>query len=291
MSEDHVYLSLVEEHEESDARWAFGTGFEDPLYGIDVSVPADLDAARLAAYCLALGDDALVLAQRLAQWCTCAPELEIEVALANLGLDLLGQARMLYTRAGQVDGTGRGEDAYAYFREASEFRNVRLAELPNGDFARSIARLLLLSTWRLAVFEQLTGSPDPVLAAIAAKGVKELSYHREFAAEWTVRLGDGTEESHRRMQLGLDQSAEYLGELFMARDNGFGPDPASVRAEVEQVLRQVADAAGLELPQLPQLLTIAAASNSGRDGRHTEHLAPLLAELQSEARADPEATW
>ena len=291
MSEDHVYLSLVEEHEESDARWAFGTGFEDPLYGIDVSVPADLDAPRLAAYCLALGDDALVLAQRLAQWCTCAPELEIEVALANLGLDLLGQARMLYTRAGQVDGTGRGEDAYAYFREASEFRNVRLAELPNGDFARSIARLLLLSTWRLAVFEQLTGSPDPVLAAIAAKGVKELSYHREFAAEWTVRLGDGTEESHRRMQLGLDQSVEYLGELFAAHDDGFGPDPASVRAEVEQVLRQVADAAGLELPQLPQLPTIAAAADSGRNGRHTEHLAPLLAELQSEAHADPEATW
>ena len=288
MSEDHVYLSLVEEHEESDARWAFGTGFEDPLYGIDVSVPADLDAARLAACCLALGDDALVLAQRLAQWCTCAPELEIEVALANLGLDLLGQARMLYTRAGQVDGTGRGEDAYAYFREASEFRNVRLAELPNGDFARSIARLLLLSTWRLAVFEQLTSSPDPVLAAIAAKGVKELSYHREFAAEWTIRLGDGTEESHRRMQLGLDQSTEYLGELFAARDDGFGPDPASVRAEVEQVLRQVADAAGLELPQLP---SATAASDSGRDGRHTEHLAPLLAELQSEARADPEATW
>lgn len=288
MSEDHVYLSLVEEHEESDARWAFGTGFEDPLYGIDVSVPGDVDGARLAAYCLALGDDALVLAQRLAQWCTCAPELEVEVALANLGLDLLGQARMLYTRAGQADGTGRGEDAYAYFREASEFRNVRLAELPNGDFACSIARLLLLATWRLAVFDKLTGSPDPVLAAIAAKGVKELSYHREFAAEWTVRLGDGTEESHRRMQLGLDQSAAYLGELFATHDEGFGPDPASVRGEVEQVLRQVADAAGLELPQLPPITT---AADSGREGRHTEYLAPLLAELQSEARADPEATW
>ena len=145
--DDHVYLSLAEGHDDgSDARWAFGTGFEDPLYGVDTTVPDGVDAGELAATCVELGDDALVSAQRLAQWCTRAPELEEEVALANIGLDLLGQARLLYARAGQVDGTGRGEDAYAYFRDAGDFRNVRLAELPIGDFAFSIARLLVLST-------------------------------------------------------------------------------------------------------------------------------------------------
>jgi ring-1,2-phenylacetyl-CoA epoxidase subunit PaaC len=288
MSEDHVYLSLVEEHDGDSARWAFGTGFEDPLYGIDTTVAADVDRARLAACCLALGDDALVLAQRLAQWLTCAPELEIEVALANLGLDLLGQARMLYARAGQADGSGRDEDAYAYFREPAEFRNVLLAELPNGDFAFSIARLLILSTWRLALFDRLADAPDPVLAAIAAKGIKELTYHREFAAEWAVRLGDGTAQSHGRMQAGLDEAAAYLGELLFADDGDFGLDAASVRTDVEAVLRHVADAAGLTL-RLPPAPTAPAAV--GRAGEHTEHLAPLLAELQSEARADPEATW
>src|SRR5690349_3837168 len=183
MSDDHVYLTLAEGHED-DTRWAYGTGFEDPLHGVDTTVPEGVDAAALAAECVALGDDALVSAQRLAEWTTRAPELEEEVALANIGLDLLGQTRLLYARCGQVDGTDRGEDAYAYFRDAADFRNVRLAELPNGDFAFSVARLLVLASWRLAHFERLAGSADPVLAAIAAKGVKELTYHRQYAAEW-----------------------------------------------------------------------------------------------------------
>ncbi|GCB43749.1 1,2-phenylacetyl-CoA epoxidase subunit PaaC [Streptomyces sp. NL15-2K] len=277
MSDDHVYLSLAEGHDDSDARWAFGTGFEDPLHGVDSAVPDGVDTGELAAYCLALGDDALVSAQRLAQWCTRAPELEEEVALANIGLDLLGQARLLYARAGQVDGTGRGEDAYAYFRDADDFRNVRLAELPGGDFAFSITRLLVLSCWRLAFFERLAvATPDPVLAAIAAKGVKELAYHRQYAADWVVRLGDGTEESHRRMRGALDQVAPYFGELFTAHD---------VRDEVVAVLRQVTDAAGLALPEAPPV------SGHGREGDHTEYLAALLAELQSVARALPDATW
>ena len=279
MSADHVYLSLAEEHSDDAAHWAFGTGFEDPLLGMDTAVPAGVDGPALAADCLALGDDALVLAQRLAQWCTRAPELEEEVALANIGLDLLGQARMLYARAGQADGSGRGEDAYAYFRDPAEFRNVRLAELPNGDFAVSVARLLVLSAWRLAHFELLTGSPDPLLAAVAAKGVKELAYHRLYAAEWTVRLGDGTEESHRRMQAGLDLALPWLGELLAVEPR--------LEPQVTAVLRQVADAAGLELREA----AAAALPGSGRDGQHTEHLAPLLTELQSVARADPDATW
>ncbi|TDC75513.1 1,2-phenylacetyl-CoA epoxidase subunit PaaC [Streptomyces hainanensis] len=276
MSDDHVYLSLAEEHDDGDARWAFGTGFEDPLHGVDPAVPAGVDRADLAARCLALGDDALVSAQRLAEWTTRAPELEEEMALANIGLDLLGQARLLYTRCGQVDGTGRGEDAYAYLRDPGGFRNVRLAELPNGDFAFSVVRLLVLASWRLAHFERLTADPDPVLAAVAAKGVKELAYHRQWAAEWVVRLGDGTDESHARTQAALDRAAPYLGELFAAYD---------VRADVLAVLGQVTDAAGLRLPPAPPL------PGHGRDGGHTEHLAPLLDELQSLARAHPGATW
>jgi ring-1,2-phenylacetyl-CoA epoxidase subunit PaaC len=276
MSDDHVYLSLAEGHDDGDARWAFGTGFEDPLYGVDTAVPEGVDATALAAQCLALGDDALVLAQRLAEWVTRAPELEEEVALANIGLDLLGQARLLYARCGQADGTGRTEDAYAYFRDADDFRNVRLAELPNGDFAFSVLRLLVFASWRLAHFTELASAPDPVLAAIAAKGVKELTYHRQYAAEWVVRLGDGTEESHARMLTALESQAPYWEELFAAQD---------VREAVLADLQQVLDAAGLPGPHT------AALPGHGRHGGHTEHLAPLLAELQSVARAHPEATW
>ncbi|WP_103505722.1 1,2-phenylacetyl-CoA epoxidase subunit PaaC, partial [Streptomyces sp. FM008] len=213
MSDEHLSASLAAGAEDGEGRWAFGTGFEDPLHGVDTTVPDGVDAGALAALCLALGDDALVGAQRLAQWTTDAPELEIELALANIGLDLLGQARLLYARTGQVDGTGRGEDDFAYWRDADAFRNVRLAELPRGDFAFSMARLLALSAWRLALFQRLAAAPDPVLAAIAAKGVKELAYHRQFAADWIVRLGDGTEESARRMQAGYDEAGPWLGEL------------------------------------------------------------------------------
>ncbi|CAM5622936.1 Phenylacetate-CoA oxygenase subunit PaaI OS=Streptomyces fumanus OX=67302 GN=GCM10018772_27770 PE=4 SV=1 [Streptomyces fumanus] len=159
MSDDHVYLTLAEEHED-DTRWAYGTGFEDPLHGVDTTVPDGVDRAALAGLCLALGDDALVAAQRLAEWTTRAPELEEEVALADIGLDLLGQARLLYARCGQVDGTGRGEDAYAYFRDPAGFRNVTLAELPNGDFAFSMVRLLVFASWRLAHLQR-TAWPDP----------------------------------------------------------------------------------------------------------------------------------
>lgn len=275
MSDDHVYLSLAEGHED-DSRWAYGTGFEDPLHGVDTTVPEGVDAVELAAECVALADDALVSAQRLAEWVTRAPELEEEVALANIGLDLLGQARLLYSRAGQVDGTGRGEDAYAYFRDAADFRNVTLAELPDDDFAFAVVRLLVLSSWRLAHFQRLASHPDPVLAAVAAKGVKELTYHRQYAAEWAVRLGDGTDESHRRTREALERVAPYLGELHAAYD---------ARDEVAEVLRQVTEAAGLSVPVYRPL------PGSGRAGEHTEHLAPLLAELQGVARAHPEATW
>ncbi|MYS86197.1 1,2-phenylacetyl-CoA epoxidase subunit PaaC [Embleya scabrispora] len=276
MHDDHLHPSLAD-GDGGDARWAFGTGFEDPLHGVDTTLPAHVDAAELAANCLALADDALIGAQRLAEWTTRAPELEEELALANIALDLLGQARLLYARCGQVDGSGRDEDAYAYLRDAADFRNVRLAELPNGDFAFTIARLLLLSTWRLAHLTRLAASPDPVLAAIAAKGVKELTYHRQYAAEWTVRLGDGTEESHRRMHAALARVVPWLPELYAAHD---------AREEVGTVLAQVLDTAGLAPPAVVPPLP-----GHGRNGEHTEHLAPLLAELQGVARAHPGATW
>ncbi|WP_405735738.1 phenylacetate-CoA oxygenase subunit PaaC [Streptomyces sp. NBC_01537] len=261
-------------------RWAFGTGFADPLHGVDTAVPDGVDAGELAARCVALADDALISAQRLAEWCTRAPELEEELALANIGLDLLGQARLLYSRAGQADGTGFGEDAYAYFRDAASFRNVRLTELPDGDFAFTIVRLLVTSIWRLAVFEELTGTADPVLAAVAAKGVKELAYHCRYAAEWTVRLGDGTAESRRRMCRALERIVPWLDELLTDR-----LAPGGVAERIRQALLQVLDRAGLTLPDA------APEPGSGRDGQHTEHLAPLLAELQSVARAHPEAAW
>ncbi|MFI0772468.1 1,2-phenylacetyl-CoA epoxidase subunit PaaC [Streptomyces sp. NPDC021218] len=275
MSDDHVYLTLAEGHED-DTRWAYGTGFEDPLHGVDGTVPEGVDGAWLAMLCMALADDALVQAQRLAEWTTRAPELEEEVALANIGLDLLGQARLLYARCGRLDDTGRGEDVYAYFRDAGDFRNVRLAELPNADFAFSIARLLVLSIWRLAHFEGLTAVGDPVLEAVAAKGIKELTYHRQYAAEWAIRLGDGTDESHRRMQSALKQISPWLEELFAACD---------VRQDVMAVLEPVMEAAGLVFPEERPL------RGAGRAGDHTEHLAPLLAELQSVARAHPDAAW
>ncbi|MFB7085652.1 1,2-phenylacetyl-CoA epoxidase subunit PaaC [Streptomyces sp. NPDC056296] len=284
-TDDHVHLSLSEAHD-SDARWAFGTGFEDPLHGVDTAVPTGVDTTELAGVCVALGDDALVSAQRLAQWVTYAPELEEEVAFANIGIDLLGQARLLYSRAGQVDGNGWGEDSYAYFRDAADFRNVTAAELPNGDFAFSVVRLLILSSWRLSLFQRLaTSAPDPVLAAIAAKGVNELTYHRQFAADWTVRLGDGTSESHRRTRGALEDLASDLPELF-AWSPGFGISAADIEREVTDVLSQVLRSATLPVPEVE-----APPARCGRDGAHTVHLGPLLAELQSVAREHPEGVW
>lgn len=294
MSFDNAYEALIDAHD--DSRWAFGSGFEDPLAGVDTSVPSGVDGSDLAAYCLMLGDDALVLSHRLQQWCTFAPELEDEVAIANIGLDLLGQARLLLARAGKADGSGRGEDDYAFFRDEAQFRNVRLAELERGDFGQLIAVLLVLSTWRLAVFQRLTTSGDPVLAAIADKGVKELTYHRDYAAQWAVRLGDGTDFSRERMREALTAVWPYVDELFTPHEietrlveAGIAADPAAVREEFDGVLAQVLQAATLERPDVPGKAGVA--GGTGRHGRHTEAMGYLLAELQSVARAHPEATW
>jgi ring-1,2-phenylacetyl-CoA epoxidase subunit PaaC len=293
-----AYQSLNEETE--DHRWAFGTGFTDPLEGIDASVPDSVDAAALAAYCLMLGDDALIYSHRLQQWMTRLPELEEETALANIALDLLGQARMLLARAGQAegalrpDGQGRREDQLAFFRDENEFRNVRLVEGRDADFAELTARLLVFSAWRLALFRQLAGSRDPVLAAIAAKGVKELTYHRDYAAQWVIRLGDGTQLSHHKMQTALGTIWPLVDELFradtvVAELPGVAADPEKLRAEVDAVLETVLATATLDRPAAAPMAPVA--GKTGRDGVHTEAFGYILAELQSVARAHPDATW
>jgi ring-1,2-phenylacetyl-CoA epoxidase subunit PaaC len=298
MSSDHVYDAITEDN---DARWAFGTGFSDtafrdPLAGMDTTVPDGVAGADLAAYCLMLGDDALIMSHRLQQWCTNAPELEDEVALANIGLDLLGQARLLLARAGAADGSGRDEDTLAFHRAGHEFRNVRLAELENGDFGELMARLLVFSVWRLALLARLTGSRDTVLAALAAKGVKEVTYHRDYAAQWLIRLGDGTAFSRERAAAGLAGIWPFTAELFTPHEverrlaeAGVGVDPAVLRAEFGQVIGQVLAAATLAVPDAPPRPGVA--GRAGRDGVHTEAMGSLLADMQSIARAHPGATW
>ena len=294
MTEDEftAYHDLADET--GDHRWAFGTGFTDPLEGIDTSVPDGVSGPALAAYCLMLGDDALIYSHRLQEWMTRLPELEEETAIANIALDLLGQARMLLARAGRAEGADRGEDQLAFFRTERDFRNVRLAEHPDADFAQLAGRLLIFSTWRLALLRELSGSRDPVLAAIATKGAKELAYHRDYAAQWVIRLGDGTDLSHARMQAALEAIWPLVDELFRADAvggdlPGVAADPAGLRAEFDSVLAAVLAAATLDLPDTPPLALVS--GKSGRDGVHTEALGYVLAELQSVARADPEATW
>jgi len=248
-------------------------------------------AGELFTYTLRLGDSALILAQRLAEWTGHAPILEEDMALANLGLDLLGQARSFLTYAGEIEGKGRGEDDLAFHRDAWEFRNVTLAELPNGDFAQTMARHLLFAGWYELVLQGLTRSTDERLAAIAEKGVKEMAYHWRHAAEWTIRLGDGTEESHRRMQAGLEAVWGHMPELFAADAvdeamlaAGIGADLAAIRpiwdARVDAVLAE----ATLGRPQ-------GRVRSNGKQGVHSEYLGHILAEMQFLQRAYPGMEW
>jgi ring-1,2-phenylacetyl-CoA epoxidase subunit PaaC len=295
MGFDTAYEAITEETD-TGHRWAFGTGFTDPLAGVDTAVPAGIDGADLAAYCLMLADDALIMSHRLQQWLARAPELEEDTALANIALDLLGQARLLLARAGAADGSQRTEDDYAFGRGEREFRNVRLAEVTDADFAGLVARLLVFSTWRLALLTRLRSSADPVVAAVAAKGVQELTYHRDYAAQWVIRLGDGTEYSRERMQAGLVAVAPLVAELFepsaverRLQSAGVAPDLADVRAECDAVIEQVLAAATLDRPDAAGLAGVM--GQTGRDGVHTEAMGYLLAEMQSVARAMPGATW
>lgn len=299
---DNAYAGLLV----NDAHWAFGTDFEDPLAGVDTTVPSTVDPKVLAQYCLMLGDDALVAAQRISQWCSNAPELEEDIALANIALDLIGQARLLLARAAAADPSVvptlpegspvPDEDRLAFFRDDTQFRNVRMVEVPNGDFAETIARILLVSTWRLAIFERLQNSKDAVLAAVAAKGVKELAYHRDFAGRWFVTLAQGTDESRRRLVAALAGLWPLWSELTethaiesAAAAAGVGVDPATVADEIDVVIEQVLSAAGIDRPQTRPLAGVQ--NRKGRDGRHTEALSLMLSEMQVVARAHPTGTW
>jgi ring-1,2-phenylacetyl-CoA epoxidase subunit PaaC len=243
----------------------------------------DVDARH--DYLLRLGDDSLVLGQRLSEWCGHGPVLEVDISLANLSLDLVGQATLLLDEAG--DG-----DKLAFHRDVLDFRNCWLVEQPNGDFARTMARHLLYTTWQHMLFERLTQSSDRFLVEFASKAVKEVAYHRELAAEWTIRLGDGTEESARRMAEGLDWNWRFVPELFEVDEvlleligQGVAPDPREFEDEYRSAIAAVLAEAKLEQPadQRPIL--------GGRRGHHSEHLGHLLAVMQFLPRTYPDATW
>lgn len=245
----------------------------------------DPDVAR---YAMALGDDALILAQNLCGWVARAPELEEDVALGNIALDLLGHARALLRYAGSYD--GRTEDDLAYWRDEREFRSAWLFELPNGDFAHTIARQLLASTYLLELYRELTASADPVLSAVAGKAEKEVDYHRDHAVQWTLRLAGGTDESRRRLLVALDDTWPYLDELF--RDDavpdrlvGIAVRPSTLRGRVDDVLAAVLAEEDVAVPTIP------GSSAGGRHGAHHPALGPLLAEMQVLARRHPGATW
>lgn len=243
-------------------------------------------------YVLGLGDDALVLAQRLLEWAARAPAIEEDVALMNVALDLLGQARALYTHAGTLEGEGRGEDDLAYLRDEREFLNLQIVELPNGDFAHSMARQLLFSAYQYELYGALGSSADGELAAIAAKARKEVAYHRDHAAGWIVRLGDGTGESRARTVAGLAAVWPYAGEMFWHEAvpaelvaSGVAVAPAALHAPWLSYVREVLQAATLAVPET------AFAPGGGRHGIHTEAMGYLLAELQHVHRSYPGAAW
>lgn len=243
-------------------------------------------------YLLRLGDDSLVLGQRLGEWCGHAPTLEIDLSLANVALDLIGQATYMLGHAGTVEGAGRDADRLAFHRDALDFRNCLLVEQPNGDFAQTMARQFLFSTAQRLVFQELAGSTDSHLAAIAAKAVKEVAYHADLAAGWVVRLGDGTEESHRRMADGVEWMARFVDEMFVMdaletglHARGLAVDRAALRPAFDATV--AATLAEATLPPLPAHRPV----TGGRRGHHSEHLGHLLAPMQHLQRTYPNAVW
>ena len=258
----------------------------------DSTAPDSTAAERTALtdYVLGLGDDALILAQRLSEWITRAPQIEEDIALGNIALDLLGQARTLLSYAGELEGAGRDEDDLAYLRDEREFRNVQLVEIANGDFAVTMARQLIFSGYQYELYRALTTSADATLAALAGKAVKEVDYHRDHAAQWVLRLGDGTAESHARMQAGLDRTWPYVPELFVTPDAvrvlpGIAVDPGALRPAWTVYVENVIAAATLAVP------TATWSSGGGRTGYHTENLGHLLPTMQNLHRSHPGVTW
>lgn len=250
------------------------------------------EQTALFEYLLRLGDNALILGHRLSEWCGHAPALEEDLAIANVALDLIGQTQLWLNMAGEIEGQGRDADKLAYLRDARDFRNLLLVEQPNGDFAVTMARQLYFDAWHYLLLQELTRSTNGGIAEIAAKALKEVAYHLERSREWVLRLGDGTEESHRRMQAGLDDLWMYTGELFEAdeidlqlSEAGIAPDPSSLQEQWLDLMRATAEEAMLTLPQLGW------SQRGGKRGIHTEHIGYILADLQFLQRSYPNATW
>ena len=246
----------------------------------------------LVLYTLRRADDALILGHRLSEWCGHAPILEEDMALSNIALDLLGQARELYGYAAKVEGGGNNEDKFAYLRDVRQYRNLLLAEQPNGDFARTMVRQLFYSAFADRYWRAMMKSADPTLAAIAAKSEKESAYHLRHSSEWIIRLGDGTEESHARAQVAIDDLWAFTGEMFEVDeserdliDAGVVVDPVSLRPHWLKTVSDIVNEATLALPKNDWM------QQGGRAGRHSEHLGHLLSELQSMQRTFPGVTW
>jgi len=246
----------------------------------------------LVLYALRRADDALILGHRLSEWCGHAPALEEDMALANIALDLLGQARTLYSYAAEVEGKGNDEDKFAYLRDVRQYRNLLLAEQPNSDFAHTLVRQFFYSAFADLYWRAMMQSRNPTLAAIAAKSEKESAYHLRHSSEWVIRLGDGTEESHRRTQAAIDDLWAFTGEMFEVDeaergliDAGIAVDPATLKPHWLKTVAGIAAEATLALPKSDWM------QQGGRHGRHSEHLGHLLSELQYMQRTFPGLTW
>jgi len=251
-----------------------------------------MSSSDLFASLLRLGDTTLILAQRLSEWCGKGPAFEEDMALANTTLDLLGQARLWLTYAGEVEGKGRDEDALAFLRDAHDFHNLLLVEQPNGDYAATIVRQFYFDAWYSLLLRQLTKSADARIAEVTEQAVKEVTYHVRRSSDLVVRLGDGTEESHQRMQTAVNDLWSFTGEMFAVdavderlAARGIAPNPATLREPWLQHVTEVFRAATLTLPNDAWM------QQGGKQGRHTEHLGYLLAEMQFLQRAYPGAKW
>jgi len=252
----------------------------------------EVSETPLVLYTLRRADDALILGHRLSEWCGHAPILEEDMALSNMALDLIGQARELYSYAAQVEGKDHDEDKLAYLRDVRQYRNLLLVEQPNGDFANTMVRQLFYSVVADLYWSAMVASTDPTLAAIAAKSEKESAYHVRHCSEWVIRLGDGTDESHARAQAAIDRLWAFTGEMFAVDDverglidKGVAVDPASLLPQWLATMSRVVEQATLTLPQNDWM------QQGGRSGRHSEHLGHLLSELQSMQRTFPGVSW
>lgn len=256
-----------------------------------ILIPVEMNQS-LINYILQLADNNLILGQRLSEWCGHAPELEIDIALTNIALDLIGQSRNFYQYAAELEGKGRSEDDIAYLRDSSAYRNVLLVEQPNEDFAYTIARQFFFDVYNHLFYQELTHSKDERLAEIAEKSLKEINYHIRFSSEWMIRLGDGTELSHQKIQTAVDDLWDFIGEMTLLNEtdremlgNGIGVDLNKIRPLYFQKVKEILSEATLSIPAEEPF------QKGGKDGIHSEFLGHLLAELQWMQRAYPGAEW